>query len=241
MSTFNFTLPAASQTLAVSRTNWNSSFGAVLQSFYGTQLPAATDIDNEGSSGLVDGMFYRDSANGTVYIRDSNAFKGQAGHVTRSFTRVGIGLRVFNTLAQASELAGPDHANFSALEVGELFCTVGNSAGSANNRLYLRTTNTATGIADVSGVVDGSIGTAQLANPISLTYAANVTGNLSVTRSLAVGYNDGRVPQANLEVNGNTHLTGQVRLGGGSETTPALCGNVQTTRSYYRRDTSYCS
>ena len=37
---------------------------------------------------------------------------------------------------------------------------------------------------------------------------ANVTGNASVTRSLAVGYTDGRVPQANLEVKGNTHITG---------------------------------
>ena len=237
MSTFNFTLPAASQTLAVSRTNWNSSFGAVLQSFYGTQLPAATDIDNEGSSGLVDGMFYRDSANGTVYIRDSSAFKGQAGHVTRSFTRVGIGLRVFNTLAQASELAGPDHANFSALEVGELFCTVGNSAGSANNRLYLRTTNTATGIADVSGVVDGSIGTAQLANPISLSYAANVTGNVSVTRSLVVGYTDGAVPQANLEVKGNTYISGQLSTGDGTAGTPSYSFGLDTNTGFFRTST----
>jgi len=37
---------------------------------------------------------------------------------------------------------------------------------------------------------------------------ANVEGNVSVSRSLAVGYTDGRVPQANLEVKGNTHITG---------------------------------
>ena len=31
-------------------------------------------------------------------------------------------------------------------------------------------------------------------------YSANVSGNVSVARSLAVGYTDGRTPQANLEV-----------------------------------------
>ena len=240
MSTFSFTLPAASQTLAVSRTNWNGSFNAVLQSFYGTELPAAGDVNDEGSSGLVNGMFYRDSANSTVYIRDSSAFKGQAGHVTRSFTRVGIGLRIFNTLAQASELAGPDHANFSALEVGELFCTVGNSAGTANNRLYLRTTNTATGIADVSGVVDGSIGTAQLANPISFSYAANVSGNVSVTRSLSVGYADGRVPQANLDVKSNAYIGGtatfaaELRVANGNAANPAIAFSADTNTGFFR-------
>ena len=154
MSTFSFILPAASQTLAVSRTNWNRSITSVVQCFYGNQLPAATDINDEGTTGLVNGMLYRDSANGTIYIRDSSAFKGQAGHITGGFTRVGLGVRVFNTLEQAATLAG-GHPKFSAIEVGELICTVGNSAGSANNRLYLRTANTVTGITDVSDVADG--------------------------------------------------------------------------------------
>ena len=69
MSIHDFILPAASQTLAVSRTNWNGSFDSVLKCFYGTELPAATDINNEGSTGLVDGILYRDSANAVVYIR----------------------------------------------------------------------------------------------------------------------------------------------------------------------------
>jgi hypothetical protein len=225
MSSYSFTLPAASQTLAVSRTNWNSSFEAVLRCFYGNQLPAAGDVVNEGSTALKDGMLYRDSANAALYIRDSNHFRGQAGHIIRNFTRVGIGTRIVKDLATAGALGSG--GKFTAFEEGELICVVGNSAGAANNRLYLRTANAAGAIADVSVPADGTITSAKLANPISISYAANVTGNVSVTRSLAVGYNDGRVPQANLEVNGNTHLTGQVRLGGGSETTPALCGNAQ--------------
>tara|TARA_R110002020_G_scaffold230371_2_gene441234 strand:+ start:26 stop:961 length:936 start_codon:yes stop_codon:yes gene_type:complete len=57
---------------------------------------------------------------------------------------------------------------------------------------------------------DRSITSVKLAIPQSLPYSANVTGNASVTRSLAVGYTDGRVPQANLDVKGNTHITGNI-------------------------------
>ena len=48
----------------------------------------------------------------------------------------------------------------------------------------------------------------------SFNYGANVTGNVSVTRSIAVGYTDGRVPQANLEVKGNTYITGATTIAG---------------------------
>ena len=233
MSTFSFILPAASQTLAVSRTNWNGSFTSVLQCFYGNQLPAATDINDEGTTGLVNGMLYRDSANGTIYIRDSSAFKGQAGHITGGFTRVGMGVRVFNTLEQAATLAS-GHPKFSAIEVGEIFCTVGNSAGSANNRLYLRTANTVTGITDVSDVADGSITTSKFSNPLTFTYSANVTGNVSVARSLVVGYTDGSVPQANLEVKGNAYVSGQLGLGNGSAGTPSFAFGSDTNTGLYR-------
>ena len=40
-------------------------------------------------------------------------------------------------------------------------------------------------------------------------YGANVSGNASINRSLAVGYVDGRVPQANLDVAGNVYITGK--------------------------------
>ena len=39
-------------------------------------------------------------------------------------------------------------------------------------------------------------------------YSANVSGNVSVARSLVVGYTDGRIPQANLEVTGNVVMSG---------------------------------
>jgi len=168
MSDHDFILPAASSTLAVARTNWNASLNAVLQNYYGAALPAAADVNDEGTTGLVDGMLYRDSANGVVYVRDSGAFKGQTGHITRNFTRVGIGTRLCNNLVGASYLGYFEGGKpmggikFSGIEVGELVCTVGNSAGSANNRLYLKSANTAAGIVDVSIPPDGGIGVAKL-------------------------------------------------------------------------------
>jgi len=238
MSSYSFTLPAASQTLAVSRTNWNSSFEAVLKCFYGNQLPAAGDVVNEGSTALEDGMLYRDSANAALYIRDSNHFRGQAGHIIRNFTRVGIGTRIVKDLATAGALGSG--GKFTAFEEGELICVVGNSAGAANNRLYLRTANAAGAIADVSVPADGTITSAKLANPISISYAANVTGNVSVTRSLAVGYTDGRVPQANLDVKSNAYIGGtatfaaELRVANGSAAAPALGFSSDTNTGLYR-------
>ena len=232
MSSYSFTLPASSQTLAVSRTNWNSSFEAVLRCFYGNQLPAAGDVVNEGSTALEDGMLYRDSANAALYIRDSSHFRGQTGHIIRNFTRVGIGTRIVKDLATAGALGSG--GKFTEFEEGEIICVVGHSAGAANNRLYLRTANAAGAIADVSVPADGTITSAKLANPISISYAANVTGNVSVTRSLSVGYTDGAVPQANLEVKGNAYVSGQLGLGNGSAGTPSFAFGSDTNTGLYR-------
>ena len=43
-------------------------------------------------------------------------------------------------------------------------------------------------------------------------WGANASGNVSVGRSLAVGYTDGRVPQANLDVNGNVYISGALAV-----------------------------
>ena len=95
------------------------------------------------------------------------------------------------------------------------------------------------------GLIDPTI------DPVSIRYAANVTGNASVTRSLAVGFTDGRVPQANLDVKGNTYISGATTIAGAatlsstatitgkltsSSVTPAfyganVTGNVSVTRS----------
>ena len=52
------------------------------------------------------------------------------------------------------------------------------------------------------------IGTGDIPN----FWGANTSGNVSVGRSLAVGYTDGRVPQANLDVNGNVYISGALAV-----------------------------
>ena len=56
------------------------------------------------------------------------------------------------------------------------------------------------------GLIDPAI------DSVSIRYAANVTGNASVTRSMAVGYTDGRVPQANVDVKGNVYIDGNTHV-----------------------------
>ena len=259
MSTHDFILPAASQTLAVSRTNWNGSFNSVLKCFYGNQLPAATDVNDEGTTGLVNGMLYRDSANSALYIRDSASYKGTSGHLGGSFTRVGLGTRVVPTLAVAATYAG-GHTNFSAFEVGELICTVRNSAGSANNRLYLKTANTATGIADVSIPPDGAIGTAKLNFDADVladvnfrtdtvypsannTYdlgtfstggtAARSFRDLHLTRKI---YSNAQlqIGNAGINVTGQGLFSGEVKIADGSAASPGLQFSGDTNTGLYR-------
>ena len=241
MSSYSFTLPAASQTLVVSRSNWNESFTAVIQNFYGNQLPAAGDVLNEGSTGLVDGMFYRDSANAALYIRDSNQFRGQTGHITRNFTRVGIGTRIVKDLATAAALGSG--GNFTAFEESELICVVGNSAGAANNRLYLRTANAAGSIADVGIPPNGSVTIEKLnfdkAVPIhqdittaNIMVAGNVIQNLgNATAMVKDVYMAGDFISkgATIDFAGTP-----IGLSDGSASAPALRFSSDTNTGFYR-------
>ena len=70
-----------------------------------------------------------------------------------------------------------------------------------------------------------SVGGAKMrANALSsgTIYTANLTGNAYVTRGLAVGYTDGRVPQANLDVKNNVYIGGATTLTGAVTTGSTL-------------------
>ena len=88
-----------------------------------------------------------------------------------------------------------------------------------NGNAYISGATTIGGAATISGAATLS-STATVTGKLSATsvtpafYGANVTGNVSVTRSLAVGYTDGRVPQANLDVKGNVYIGNDVFFSG---------------------------
>ena len=73
------------------------------------------------------------------------------------------------------------------------------------------------------GLIDPAI------DSVSIRYAANVTGNASVTRSLAVGYTDGRIPQANLDVKGNAYISGTTTLATQKVTSRLFIGDMTTS------------
>ena len=73
---------------------------------------------------------------------------------------------------------------------------------------------------------DRSITSVKLAITQSLPYSANVTCNASINRSLAVGYTDGRVPQANLDVKGNTIISGNVAISSATNYPDSSSGGI---------------
>lgn len=138
-----FVLPSQGASIAVSRSQFNNSLKAVLTNFYSDAIP---DSDNlvEGGSSLTstayDGMIYRASDTGMVYVSDS-AITVASGRTNRpvggNFTRYGIAWRQQGSLAAAA-------ANIADFDVGEAFAIVKDTGGSSNNSLWLRVATTGT-------------------------------------------------------------------------------------------------
>ena len=131
-----FVLPSQGASIAISRTQFNSSLRSLLQNFYSTSVP---DVDNLIDAGTAlpgneyDGMLFRESREGVLYIADS-AITTNSGKTLRplggTFTRHGIAWRIQKSLAQMD-------GNLGNLDIGEAFVVI-NSENTANNRMYLR-------------------------------------------------------------------------------------------------------
>jgi hypothetical protein len=150
-----------------------------------------------------------------------------ASSFTDGYVLLGSGTSAITALdvtAKGSILAGDGSTDPQALAVG------------TNDQVLIAASGETTGLkwgASPATVSDRSITQAKLAeNSVGgskvranvltggqiigsvVGFQSNVTGNVSVTRSLAIGYTDGRVPQANLEVKGNAHITGATTIAG---------------------------
>lgn len=170
MSNEQFLLPAFSRTIALSRNDFNSSLRAISRNFYGQEQPLGTDFNDEGTTGTVpNGVFWRDSINGRLYIKDTNHAKPPSGGTGlwpgNNFTRYGMATSFVTTLS------GTDMRDY---EIGELVAVVNSSdttqtslrrvsdsglGASANNRLYMKISNGAaqTGFIDVGIPYPGSV------------------------------------------------------------------------------------
>jgi microcystin-dependent protein len=110
---------------------------ALLQNFYSTGAPSTDNLLDSGSSMAAadyDGMLYRNSTTGMLYISDS-AITVVDGRTNRpvggNFTRYGIAWRQQSSLAAAA-------ANIATFDIGEAFVVVGSGVSASNNRIYLR-------------------------------------------------------------------------------------------------------
>lgn len=138
-----FVLPSQGASIAISRSQFNSSLRAVLQNFYSTGTPDADNLIDSGASLSAidyDGMLYRNATTGMLYVSDS-AITVASGRTNRpiggNFTRYGLAWRQQGNLEAAA-------ANISSFDVGEAFVVVKDTAGASNNRMYLRVATTGT-------------------------------------------------------------------------------------------------
>ena len=146
-SSNTFVLTGAGNSIATSRIHLNGSLQSLVQSFYSTSPPVAVNYkDASGSNVTMDadgaqGLLYRSSTFNALYINDKATKKNGEGPGA-NWNRVGIGTRYENTLATATP---------GDYQIGELFVTVGGGVGTANARLYMKSSN-ATGAADFKDV-----------------------------------------------------------------------------------------
>lgn len=177
-----FALPSQGSGIAISRTQFNSTHKALLQNFYGPSTPTACNLVDSGSSmssSNYNGMMFRNSTTGMVYISDT-AITGTGktlNPVGGSFTRYGIAWRTERSLAAAA-------ANISTYDIGEAFAIVQGTdpGGTANNSLWMRVGSTGTFGTDFVNIREPQSGTIPPTTPAD----GSVTGPKLATSMTAI-------------------------------------------------------
>lgn len=138
-----FVLPSQGVSISISRSQFNSSLRSILQNFYSSSTPDTENLQAETAAltaSEYDGMFYRNSTTGVLYISDSSVTPAQGrtnNPVGGNFTRYGIAWRQQGSLAAAA-------SNISSFDIGDAFAIVKDTSGSANNSVWLRVGTTGT-------------------------------------------------------------------------------------------------
>jgi hypothetical protein len=189
LSTSNtFTLPSQGAAIATSRTQFNSSFRALLQNFYSSSPPTTVNLLSGGTSltaSEYNGMLYRDSATGVLYISDSSitSVSGKTSNpVGGNFTRYGIVWRQEDTIADG-------YSSISTYDIGDAFAVVQNTGGSSNNRLYMKAT--ASEFVDVGKPAPGQVSETELSTSVKNNILRPTTVSYSTTAGSGIQYNLG--------------------------------------------------
>jgi microcystin-dependent protein len=228
-----YVLPSQGSSIAVSRTQFNSSLRAILQNFYSTGAPG-TDNLIDSSSPLAasdyNGMLYRNSTTGMLYISDS-AITVADGRTNRpvggNFTRYGIAWRQQGSLAAAA-------SNIATFDVGEAFVVVGSGVSASNNRIYLRAATTGvfdSDFVDLGKPAPGQVDATALTNfSISGIILAN-----TLARPTIVTFSPGAIFDS-LSNTQNTANTAAVQLRGTGVSCVSLGFTTATNSSIIRQD-----
>ena len=180
--------------------------------FYGANVTGNATINRSLAIGYTDGRVPRANleVKGNVFISGNVAIAGATNYpedVKAVFGSQETGpLQIFHSSGDVSKIedlsgtSGGLRLRSSSISLRDAEDDVIIAASSTGAFLYH---NGNERLKTISGgiIMSGGLG-------------ANVSGNVSVTRSLAVGYTDGRVPQANLEIKGNAYISGSVVSGG---------------------------
>lgn len=182
--------PTAGTSLNTARLQQNDNFRSLLSNFYSPAIPTSTNITTNGA-GLTppNGMLYRNSTTGALYISDS--INKRSAPIGGNFTRVGIGNRVEQNITALT-------ANIATYEIGELVGTID------TGRLYFRNSNTAAigSFIDVGAPQGYTVGTS---SNVSFSGQSVTAIRFLSTSNVGVNINS---PAEALHVNGNTILGG---------------------------------
>ena len=191
--------PTAGTSLSTARGQQNSDFRSLLQNFTSGSAPVGVNIVISGaSSGEKPGMLWHNTTDAIHALYMSDANQQKSAITGTNFTRRGLAFRAEESI---SDLA----ANATTYEIGESVATVTNSS-TANARLYLKASNSATG---TEGFVDVGI-------PPSASITTAMLADASVTT--AKTYFRGNITDSNAFID----------VGAAGNTTLALFGNADT-------------
>jgi len=160
--------PLNTQFLGISKTYFNQSLQALAETFASANAKPASDnykLD-EVATTPNEGMLWYNKTSGKMYV-NMGSFYDNTDAPHGAFRAVGLSTTIETDLISAT-------LNIGRLEPGELVATVNDTAGAANNRLYVCTMSGSTKtLVDVAAAaVAGSIGVDALDDalgPITMT------------------------------------------------------------------------
>ena len=165
-----FISPAAANTIAIARDDWNDTLLTLLTNFYGEQEPIVNNFVFIGNfpADVPDGTLFRSSnANvGTLLIKDDANQQDNPFYTNNNFTRNGIGYILEENITALN-------ANIANRERGEIIVTP-----SPNTRVYVKSTFTGTAFVDIGKPATGSVITGMFAD--GAVTEAKVGSNIAV-------------------------------------------------------------